>query len=133
MTSAAALRYERWWRSMGWLMLLVVTVNALLPWPEIADAPGNLDKYLHVATFLFLTVWFCGVYDRGHWLRVAVGLLIFGAAIELAQSLTGYRYAEPADMGANIVGIALGLALCAAGGDGWCRALESRLPGGGRA
>ncbi|MEJ2602203.1 MAG: VanZ family protein [Gammaproteobacteria bacterium] len=131
MTDRVSLRYERWWRSAGWLMLAVVAVSALMPWPEVPDAPGNLDKYLHVATFLFLTVWFCGVYER--WPRVVLGLLLFGAAIELAQSATGYRYPETADMVANAAGIALGLALCAAGGAGWCRGVESFIQGNHRA
>ena len=133
MTPGAPLRYRRWWQLAGWMLLVIVAVNALAPWPEVPDAPAHMDKYLHAATFFVLTLWFCGAFDRERWVLVALGLFLFGAAIEIAQGRTGYRTAEVADMVANTLGLVAGYAVSLAGAAGWCRLVESRLPGGERA
>ncbi len=41
--------------------------------------------------------------------HVLVGLLIFGAAIEIAQSVSGWRYGDPLDWVADAVGVLAGL------------------------
>lgn len=133
MTPLHELRYRRWWQATGWLLLAVVAVNALLPWPHVEEAPEHLDKYLHAGTFFALAVWLCGVYERRYWPAITVGLILFGAAIEFAQGRTGYRYPELADMGANLVGLFIGLAASTAGLAGWPRLVESWLPGADRA
>ncbi|HKL62070.1 MAG TPA: hypothetical protein VJ883_01790 [Woeseiaceae bacterium] len=133
MNPVPALRYRRWWQAAGYALIFVLTVNSLIPWPELAGAPDNFDKWAHAGAYLLLTLWFCGVHERRHWRLVAGGLLLLGAAIEFAQGRTGYRQADLLDLAANAAGIAVGLALAAAGAGGWCRWLESRLPGGQRA
>lgn len=133
MNPVSALRYRLWWQAAGYALVVFLTVNSLIPWPELAQAPSHFDKWLHAGAYLALTLWFCGVHDRRHWPLVAAGLLLLGAAIEFAQGRTGYRQADLLDMAANTAGIAMGLALAAAGAGGWCRWLENRLPGAERA
>jgi len=128
-----ALRYRRWWQAAGYALIIVLTVNSLVRWPELAEAPANFDKWAHAGAYLVLTLWFCGAHERHQWPFVAGGLLLLGAAIEYAQGRTGYRQADLLDMAANAAGIAIGLMLAAAGAGGWCRWLEARLPGGRRA
>jgi VanZ family protein len=128
-----ALRYRRWWQAAGYALIIVLTVNSLVRWPELAEAPANFDKWAHAGAYLVLTLWFCGAHERHQWPFVAGGLLLLGAAIEYAQGRTGYRQADLLDMAANAAGIAVGLMLAAAGAGGWCRWLEARLPGGRRA
>ncbi len=129
MNPVAGLRYRGWWQAAGYALIIVLTVNSLVPWPQLEDAPDHFDKWLHGGAYLILTLWFCGVHERRHWLLVVAGLLLLGAAIELAQGRTGYRQADLADMAANASGIAVGLGLAAAGAGAWCRWLESLLPG----
>jgi VanZ family protein len=129
-TPVTGLRYRRWWQAAGYALVVILTVNSLIPWPQLAEAPDNFDKWLHAGAYLALTLWFCGVHERRRWPLVAVGLLLLGAAIEFAQGRTGYRQADLFDMAANTAGITLGLVLAAAGAGGWCRWLESLLPDG---
>ncbi len=129
MNPVAALRYRRWWQAAGYALVVALTVNSLIPWPQLAEAPDHFDKWLHAGAYLTLTLWFCGVHERRHWPLVAAGLLLLGAGIEFAQGRTGYRQADLADMAANAAGIGIGLAVAAAGADAWCRRLESLLPG----
>ncbi|MNJ74215.1 VanZ like family protein [compost metagenome] len=46
---------------------------------------------------------------RGRRLMITAGLLGYGVLIELLQGLTGYRFAEWADLLADGLGIALGV------------------------
>ena len=77
-----------------------------------------------MTTFTVLAVWFSGQYRRASYLRIAVGLLLFGLLIEFCQYLVGYREADWFDMAANTVGIALGFAVAIAGLGGWSQRVE---------
>ncbi|HZD51671.1 MAG TPA: VanZ family protein [Woeseiaceae bacterium] len=125
------LRYTRGWQTAGIALLLVVLVLALAPavlFPFEMNAGGiGPDKWLHGTTFTFLIVWFSGQYPvRSYW-RVALGMLAFGAFIELCQSLITYRSAETMDLLADSIGIVLGLAIALAGAGGWSLRLEGWL------
>ena len=57
-------------------------------------------------------LWFAQLYRSGPKKRlIALGLIGFGIAIEFAQEQTGYRQFEVADMVADGIGVAMGLAL----------------------
>ncbi len=112
-------------------MLLLVLVSALMPavwfWDDKAGALAwlqNSDKLLHMSTFTLLAVWFSGQYRRASYLRVAIGLLLFGLLIEFCQYLVGYRQADWFDMAANTVGIVVGFAVAIAGLGGWSLRVE---------
>jgi VanZ family protein len=126
------LRYTRWWQIAGALVLLLVfaatIAPALVQWPRInVRTLFAFDKWLHGLTFLILSLWFSGQYARRAYWRIGVGLLVFGGFIELCQRSLTYRTADPADMLANMIGIALGLLLATAGLGGWSLRLESWL------
>ena len=70
------------------------------------------DKAQHALAFTALTTVGLLAYPRQPW-RVAIGLLAFGGAIELAQAATGWRYGEWSDWLADAVGLAAGSALAA--------------------
>lgn len=128
----ADLRYRPWWLGAGYLLLLLVAVAALLPWTGPPGAPDDFDKFLHAATFLFLTVWFLGVYDRRRYPWIVLLLLAFGAGIEMAQAQVSYREAEFLDVVADAAGIVVGVFVSLAGAAAWPRWLELRLLAGGR-
>ncbi|HEX2138390.1 MAG TPA: VanZ family protein [Woeseiaceae bacterium] len=122
------LRYARRWQAAGMAVLVLVLGFALAPSVHMQDmAIMRSDKWLHGVTFAFLTVWFSGQYGRRSYWRVALGMLAFGAFIELCQRIVAYRSAESLDLLADAIGIAVGLTIAAAGIGGWSLRLEDWL------
>lgn len=127
------LRYALRWQVASAALLLVVMVGAMMPaiwfWPDrvrVLTWLGSLDKWAHLLTFAFLAVWFAGQYRRSAYWRIGLGLVGFGVLIELSQRMVGYRSAEWLDIGADVGGIALGLAIGLAGAGGWSQRFENR-------
>lgn len=125
------LRYALRWQAASAVLLLLVLASAMMPaiwlWPDRVRMAGwleHLDKWAHVLAFVFLAVWFTGLYSRRAYWRVAAGLVGFGVLIEVCQRSVGYRSAEWLDLGADVVGIAIGLAIGLAGAGGWCQRFE---------
>jgi hypothetical protein len=120
------LRYRALWLGGGVTALGVILVMALLPMETIADIT-YFDKLLHLLAFVFLTIWFLGVVEwrRAGWVMLV--MLGYGVLIELVQSRTAYRMAEPYDVLADGIGIVIGWALAAAGLRHWCVYAESML------
>ena len=126
------LRYAPFWHAVSALLLLLVIAAAIAPaiwlWPDrvsIIRWFGDIDKWAHGLTFALLAVWFAGQYRPASYWRIAVGLIAYGALIEILQRLVGYRSAEWLDVLADTAGIILGLAIAAAGLGGWAQRLES--------
>lgn len=109
MTSTLRMRLWRWS-----LLLLagLVAVLALMPAPPQQMDLG-WDKLNHVFAFAVLAVWaiFGWRDSRAARWAVLLGLLAFGAAIELLQLQVPNRSAEWSDLGADAVGIGLGALL----------------------
>lgn len=126
------LRYARHWQLASVILLLLVLIAALLPaavwfWSDdipVTDWLRHIDKWAHGLTFVVLAIWFAGLYSRSAYWRVAAGLLAFGVLIEVLQGLVRYRMAEWYDIGADALGIALGLAIAFAGFGGWATRFE---------
>jgi len=126
------LRYARHWQLASVILLLLVLIAALMPaavWFWSDDLPvvewlKHVDKWVHGLTFVVLTVWFCGQYPRGNYWRVAIGLVAFGVLIELLQGLVSYRMAEWFDLGADAVGIVIGMLIAIVWLGGWCLRFE---------
>ncbi len=132
------LRHARGWQLASLMLLLFVLVAALMPavwfWDDKVRGLAwfqSVDKWLHGATFGFLTVWFAGLYRAQAYWRIALGLLAFGLLIELCQRMVTYRSADWLDVGADVLGIIAGLVIALAGLGGWALRLESRLANAG--
>ncbi|MDJ0700563.1 MAG: VanZ family protein [Woeseiaceae bacterium] len=127
------LRYARHWQLGSVILLLLVLIAALMPaavwfWSDglsVGDWVRNADKWAHGLTFVVLALWFSGMYSKSSYWKVAIGLLAFGVLIEVLQGLVRYRMAEWLDIGADTLGIAIGLALALAGPGGWCLRFEA--------
>ena len=95
------------YRVAFWILLIAVAILSMVSVPaqQIFDWQ---DKFHHVlaygALFLLLTRAYGQKY--GFW-RLAIGLALFGLAIEVSQSFTTYRQAELWDLAANLGGILL--------------------------
>jgi VanZ family protein len=124
MASEALPRYRVAWLAAGWLAAIVIAVGSLVPSvPQVAT--GVSDKVLHFAAYAGLAFLFAGTVPRNHWGRVAVGLLLLGGGIELAQEyLTESRAGEWADMAANALGVGAGMTVAALFPGSWCRQVE---------
>jgi glycopeptide antibiotics resistance protein len=126
------LRHERLWRSLSVFLLLVVLAGTLTPsvWfdskVEALIWFENVDKWIHGLSFLFLSVWFAGLWERRAYWRIAAGLMLFGFIVEGCQLLVSYRTADWLDIAANTVGIMVGLMAATAGLGGWGPRLEAR-------
>jgi VanZ family protein len=126
------LRHAGLWRFLSVLLLLGVLASTLSPvfWFDSKVKAlswfENADKWLHGMTFLFLSIWFAGLFARATYWRIALGLTEFGLLVEGCQILISYRTADWLDIAANTTGIIVGLAVAAAGLGGWCLWLEDR-------
>ena len=122
------LRYARRWQLASLLLLAAVFLAAVVPTPELPRPRlSQLDKWLHALVFALLAIWFAGQYSRGAYWRIAAGLALFGALIEISQGVLPWRYAEWADLWADTVGIVAGLLVAFVGAGGWSQRLESRF------
>jgi VanZ family protein len=88
-----------------WLCLLSTVALSLMPisGQQVFEAQ---DKIGHAT--VYATLYFLAVQAFGHrvplWLLAAL-LVIFGLSMELAQSMTSYRFGDPWDLLANTVGV----------------------------
>ena len=125
------LRYAARWRVASLILLLIVLAATLMPavwfWDDRFKALSwfeSIDKWFHGITFLGLSIWFTGLYNKGAYWRIGLGLLAFGLLIEACQRMVTYRSADWMDVGADAAGIILGLVIGAAGIGGWCLRAE---------
>jgi len=125
------LRNAGLWRALSVAILILVMVAALSPafwfFDNLNDALSwfeHTDKWLHGITFVALTIWFSGLFERRAWWRIAIGLMLFGFVVEFLQLQLSYRMADWLDIAANSAGIIVGLAVAAAGLGGWALRFE---------
>ena len=125
------LRYAARWRVASLVLLLIVLAATLMPavwlWDDRVNALSwfeGIDKWFHGITFLALSIWFTGLYNKGAYWRIGLGLLAFGLLTEACQRMVTYRSADWMDVGADAAGIILGLVIGAAGIGGWCLRAE---------
>lgn len=96
----------------AWLaMIAAVVVGSLLPSSSLPEPSfTGIDKVEHLVAYAALSgysVWLFATV-RAHWIA-AIALIGLGVALEGAQAmLTTSRLADPGDMLANAVGVALG-------------------------
>ncbi len=107
------------WRAVFLVIALALLPLALMPFEmDKKDGFAHGDKVAHVIAFACMAyaAW-CGWPGRAR--TIVLALAGYGAAIEVLQSLTPARSASIADFAADMLGVALGLALAHT----WARAL----------
>lgn len=109
-----------------YLGLLIVVALSLMPQDSV-PAPGLWDKAGHVLAYAALaTAGGIGYRGRRSFFLVGLGLLLLGAALELAQSFLPDRIASLHDILANAIGIALGLLFAGTAKALWLRPRPGR-------
>lgn len=86
------------------LALLASFWLALMPAPDTVQLVSWQDKIEHALLFAVLALLGLAGWPQRP-LALAAGLLLFGAAMEWAQSLTGFRVGDPLDWLADAVGL----------------------------
>ena len=125
------LQHERLWRVLSVCILVVVLIGTMIPsiWIDSKVQAllwfENTDKWIHGITFHILSVWFTGLTARSAYLKVIVGLTLFGFVVELCQLFISYRTADWIDIAANTIGIIAGIAVALTGLGGWGLRVES--------
>ncbi|MBF0439249.1 MAG: VanZ family protein [Magnetococcales bacterium] len=96
-------------RILFWLSCVGVILAAIMPTEYLAVVLvfNWWDKAQHAVAFAWLG--FLGLWAYpGRAFAVLIGLLSYGASIEVIQAATGWRYSELADWLADGVGLVLG-------------------------
>ena len=121
------LRYRPVWIAASAVLVLGVVWGSLQT-SLGGEVPQGFDKVEHFGTYLFLAVWFTGLFARPRWWMVAVTLLALGAAMETGQYvMQAGRTADVYDMAANAAGVTVGLLLATLLTGGWAQRIESWL------
>jgi VanZ family protein len=121
------LRHRPFWIAASAVLVLGVV------WGSLQTAfgghvPRGFDKVEHFSSYLFLAVWFTGIFARPRWWVVVVALLALGASMEFGQYFMGAgRIADVRDMAANTAGVTVGLLLAMLLTGGWAQRVESWL------
>lgn len=99
------------YRPIFWLACLAVGALSLTPVQNLPHQVFDIwDKAQHAAGFAVLALVGMLAYPRVL-IGVTLGLLGYGAAIELAQSATGWRFGDIQDWLADAIGVFTALAL----------------------
>jgi VanZ family protein len=115
------------WITASLLLLALVTWGSLMPGSDV-PGPPNLDKLEHAAAYAVLAVWFTGLVPRKRYAAVAVALAALGVLMELLQhAMQLGRQADALDVGANVFGIGVGIAIAARRTGGWAPRVEAWL------
>ncbi|MEY2626167.1 MAG: hypothetical protein EBT64_07780 [Gammaproteobacteria bacterium] len=122
-----SLRYRAWWSGVGLALVLVVLYFCLEP-PGQGGVFLIPDKLSHALAFFGLTAWFAALVERRFYSLVVVLMLALGIAIELLQAWMALgRSAELADVYADAIGVALGLAISLPIRESWLQRVERWL------
>jgi VanZ family protein len=128
------LRFPRLWWATGWILLFGMIVSCLEPPRYVPDLHVS-DKLEHAGAYFLLTFWFGGLLLRRSYPLMALGMLILGALIEVAQGAMGWGRTEDFwDFAADAAGVCAALTLIYAGMGSWLVQVErfiglSREPG----
>ncbi|HTQ37367.1 MAG TPA: VanZ family protein [Steroidobacteraceae bacterium] len=105
------LRYRRLWICIGLLLVLAICVVCLAPARDLPKV-HLWDKAQHMIAFGTLAFWFGGIVVRRELLWVAVGVILFGGLIEVAQGTMHLgRDADWHDLAADAFGTVIGVML----------------------
>ena len=89
-------------------IMIAIALGTLMPAPQLPELLGN-DKAIHLLAFALLALPL-SLRPRMKGWKIALASLAFGASIELIQPFVN-RSGEWLDLGADAVGIVLGLAI----------------------
>lgn len=105
------LRHIWLWRGIGRVLIALSLLIALLPAPHVIGSVAFGDKIGHALAFALLMLWYAQLYAGRERRLCAAGLVLFGALIEVLQTLVPYRSGDLWDLLADTLGVGLGYLL----------------------
>ncbi len=118
------LRFGRFWFVFGWVSVAAALALNLMPARDLDGLQFN-DKFGHVAGYLLLTVYFCGLYPRSRYWLIVLAFVAMGVVVEVLQgSMHWGRSEDIHDFYADCLGITLGVLLALLGMYQWPRKIE---------
>ena len=97
------------WRQLSGVFfittLIIAFVIAIEPAPELVQVVAAQDKVLHALVFFAITLLGLFAWPRRAFRLTAV-MLVYGVAMEIAQSFVPERMADPWDWLADAIGVA---------------------------
>ena len=119
------LRHPWLWLGLGWLFVALAVIASLVPGQKLPDTHMG-DKWQHSIGYALLTLWFAGIYPKASYWKVGGAMVALGIAIEIAQGAMPFgRQMDIRDVGANSIGIVIGLMLALIGVGGWAQKIEA--------
>ena len=113
---------------IGWLLVAGIIFASVIPDVRLAVlSSGMSDKIAHSFSYFLLMLWFSGLYMRRYQLVVAASVIVLGMLLEAIQWRLPYRMFDPADLIANLIGVASGFIFAMLLSAGWCRRIEIYL------
>src|SRR3954466_9534104 len=104
----------------GVVLLLAATVVCLVPGHDLPASFELNDKVSHIVGHAALAAYFTGLVPRRRWWKIFLGLVIFGALIEVAQAFMHLgRNGDARDILANSMGASVGLLVGLLGVSRW--------------
>lgn len=98
---------RRLWLITGYVLIALVIYFSLAPRvPE--GGFEHADKLHHLLAYGVLMGWFAQIASGSARRAWAVGFVLLGLCLEIAQGLTGYRMFSWLDFAADALGVALG-------------------------
>jgi VanZ family protein len=123
--SVGKLNFRRLWQGTGWLMVAVVVWASLTDHPPEPPSLVAWDKAQHFIAYAVLMFWYRQAFAH-HW-RWPLFLVLLGIGLEILQTCTELRTAEPFDMVANTLGVGIGLLLASTPLGTLLAAVDARL------
>lgn len=111
MSSEGMLRHKNIWRSIAYLIILVIIILSLIPDPGKVTPFSASDKLMHTLAYAVSMLWFGFCFKREKLFIIGAGLVFLGIALEIIQGQTGYRNMSFCDIIANCAGVIIGLLL----------------------
>lgn len=112
MTTKTPLKLYKLWFSLAcFLTLMIIYLSLAANLPNVDVPFDHIDKVEHLTAYAVLMGWWGQLFDRSHFIKIAIALAAMGIVLEYAQSLTGYRTLDYIDALANTTGIFIGFAL----------------------
>ena len=121
------LKFKRISLWFGYFLVAALIYVCLIPNPPDTSGVTFGDKIAHFAGYALLFLWFAQIYHRSAQLKLAILLVLLGIGVEIAQSFTGYRAFEYADMLANSTGVAIGWLIAATPAASLLRVIEDQF------
>lgn len=101
---------NRVWWGLGGVLLLAAAIVCLLPMQKIPEPLELSDKASHLLGHGALAAYFSGLVSRRSWWKLIAALILFGIAIEFAQTFMNLgRNGDLRDVLANVAGTLAGL------------------------